>query len=251
VNASQEDRELSRLEASLGHVFERRVLLETALRHSSHANESGSGASNERLEFLGDAVIGLVIAHQLHDANPLWREGDLTRALSRLVDRSSLADAARRLNIGPFIQLGRTERQSHGEEKDSILADAMEAVIGAIYLDAGLERVISLAQRLFEEALSADAPVVDRDPKTRFQERVMKQRSVFPTYEHLSDTGIEGDPSRFRVRVLVGDDECASAEGRTKKAAERAAAEAAYEVVFGGAGPADRQTEESQHGEGS
>ena len=241
-----------RIEAALGHDFARPELLETALRHSSFAYEtraqqprlsSASSAaeakartreaetrpsqSNERLEFLGDSVVGLIVAEALYRAKPDWDEGQLTRAMHALVEGRALAELARSLNLGEALSLGRTERQSGGAEKTSILADAMEAVLGAFYLDAGLAPVASFVERVFADALAADAPVVARDPKTSLQERLMALDGAFPTYRLVRDSEIEGDEERFEVEALRGDTPIASGIGRTKRAAERAAAEAA------------------------
>jgi len=221
------------LEDALGHRFRDRALLERALTHASYAHEAVDGedaadiASNERLEFLGDAVIGLVVARLLFEAHPDWQEGDLTRALHACVDRRALARLARELALGERLRLGRTERRGEGAAKDSILADAMEAVIGALYLDGGLEPVEALARRVFAEALAAGAPRVGRDPKTALQERVMALRGVFPGYRLLADSGVEGDEERFRAEVRVEDEAWGSGAGRSKRRAERAAAEAA------------------------
>jgi len=218
---------LDELEKALGHRFRRRALLENALRHSSYAYEHEGAPSNERLEFLGDSVLGLCVAHALYAAKPEWAEGELTRALHALVDGRSLARLARSLELGSLLQLGRTERQSGGQEKNSILADAVEAVIGALYLDAGLQAVDAFVARSFAPALAADAAPVPRDPKTEFQERVMASEGEFPTYRLVRDSDIEGDDERFRVEVLVVGRRLAEGIGRTKRAAERSAAQAA------------------------
>lgn len=224
-----EESRLERLEEALGYCFEDRALLETALCHSSYAHETEGVASNERLEFLGDAVIGNVVAHLLFEAHPRWKEGDLTRALHRLVDKRALSALARRLGIGPYLRLGKTERRSAGEHKNTILADAMEALIGAMYLDGGMDPVAALACRAFSEALAANAPRVGRDPKTAFQERIMAATGEFPRYLTLEDSGVEGDDARFRVEVRVKGEAWAHGMGRTKRSAERAAAEQAIQ----------------------
>jgi ribonuclease-3 len=230
---SEEDDErrltLDRLESALGTTFRSRALLEEALRHSSYTHERAIRddvqlANNERLEFLGDSVLGLTVAHALYAANPEWREGDLSRALHVLVAGRSLTELAGRFEIGPMIQLGRTEQQSGGMEKPSILADAMEAIIGAIFLDRGLDAAVSFIEGAFGDALAADAPVVGRDPKTEFQERVMASEGQFPSYRLVADNQIEGDEMRFTVEVLVRDRSLAHGIGRTKRAAERLAA---------------------------
>ena len=225
---------LDRLEAVLGYRFGRRALLENALVHSSYAHEKstpGGGAvvHNERLEFLGDAVLGLAVADALYRAQPDWREGDLSRALHALVEGRSLSKLARSFELGSVIRLGRTEQQSGGEDKPSILENAMEAVIGAVYLDGGLDAVSALVERVFGEALAVDSPPVRRDPKTEFQERVMATHGEFPGYRLVSDSLVEGDERRFTVEVVVRGNALAQGVGRTKRSAERLAAAAALE----------------------
>jgi ribonuclease-3 len=219
---------LDALERALGHRFANRWLLETALTHSSHANEEGLEDDNERLEFLGDSVIGMVVAQLLYRAHPTWREGELTRALHQLVDRRALASLARDLGLGPHLRLGRTEQHSEGHGKSTILADAMEAVLGALYLDGGLDPVEQLVQTVFKDALRADAEPVELDPKTRFQEWVMAEFGVFPTYRIRSDSEIDGDDERFTSEILIGGRAVASGVGRSKREAERAAAAEAH-----------------------
>ena len=221
------DRHTSELEESLGYRFRDAGLLRMALRHSSYAHEQASGESNERLEFLGDAVVGLVVAHLLFQAHPDWEEGDLTRGLHSLVDRRALAELGRQLDLGPHLQLGRTEVQSQGHTKSSVLADATEAVLAAIYLDGGLEPVVTLTRRVFAAALEAGAPRVSRDPKTDLQERVMSRFGEFPSYELTNDSEVDEDPVRFTVRVKVAGEEWGEGAGRSKRLAERAAAEEA------------------------
>lgn len=215
---------LTGLERALGHPFERPELLATALRHTSFAHESGEGESNERLEFLGDSVLGLVVAHALFEAHPQWREGDLTRALHALVDARSLAQLGRDLELGPALALGRTERSSGGEEKPSILADAVEAVVGALFIDGGLPAVHRFVYARFAAALSEDAAPVARDPKTELQERAMAAAGCFPDYRVVADSGVEGDDRRFTVEVTLRGEALAQATDRTKRAAEREAA---------------------------
>ena len=230
-----EDRraQLDRLERTLGHRFDDRGLLEAALRQSSYAHErardsEGEGdpeqESNERLEFLGDAVLALVVAESLYAAKPDWREGDLTRALHRVVEGSSLASLATRLSVGPTLRLGRTEESSGGAEKPRVLEDAMEALIGAMYLDGGLDAVRTFVRSHFAEALAADAVRVERDPKTELQERLMRDIGEFPTYRLVGDSGIEGDDRRFSVEVVSRGAVLGSGTARTKRAAEKIAA---------------------------
>ena len=237
---SEEGREfgdLAELEAAIGHAFADRGLLERAVTHSSYANERGDVESYETMEFLGDSVIGLAVSHMLFEAKPAWTEGELTRALHGIVEGASLAEAARRLGVGAHLRLGRTERQSDGHEKDSILEDAMEAIFAAVYLDGGLPTVMRLARDLFGDALSADAPKVERHPKMRFNERVMQAHATVARYHTLVDTGVAEDEKRFEVAVEVEGREIARGRGRTKRAAETAAATSAYALLFGGEGP--------------
>lgn len=209
------------LAARLGHRFRDTALLETALVHASLAGETPGIESNERLEFLGDAVIDLVAAQLLYAAHPDWDEGTLTRARAALVNKTSLAALARELELGQFLRLGRTERKSGGAQKDTILADAFEAVVAALYLDGGVEPVARLAQRLYGDSLES-GPLAD--PKTRFQEWAHAQVRETPRYETVGDSGAEDDDHRFRVEVCVAGSVRGTGEGRSKPAAEREAA---------------------------
>jgi ribonuclease-3 len=215
---------LETFEAVLGYRFQDPSLLETALQHSSFANEAAGRTSNERLEFLGDSVLGLAVAQQLYEVHPSWPEGDLSRAYHSLVDQRALAGLGRRLGIGDHLRLGSTELQSKGREKASILEDAMEAVIGAVYLDGGLAPVVEFIRRVYSASLAADAAPVERDPKSRLNEWVHMQNGVFPIYECIDDTGVDGDESRFTSRVLIEDECWGEGRGRSKRSAERSAA---------------------------
>lgn len=219
---------LAALEERLGHRFGDSALLVTALTHASFAHELGEGRGNERLEFLGDAVLDLVVARLLYEAHPDWDEGQLTRTRAALVNGSALAGCARRLGLGAFIRLGRTERTSGGDEKESILANGFEAVLGALYLDAGPGPVERLVRRVFGDAIARGA---ERDPKTEFQEWAHARLRETPGYSLLADSGTEDDDQRFSVEVCVGGEAWGAGRGRTKRAAERAAARAALARV--------------------
>ena len=221
---------LDAIEAALDHRFGARRLLETALRHSSRAHEEGGVESNERLEFLGDAVLEIAVAELLYEAHPSWSEGDLTRGLHQLVDKASLAGLARGLGVGEHLRLGRTERQSSGHEKDSILADAMEALLGAMYLDAGLEPVRRLLLHHFAAAFAPDAPRARRDPKTELQERSMAEGGRLPRYQLVGDSGIDGDENRFTCEVRLDGEAVGRGVGRSKRVAERRAAAEALDA---------------------
>ena len=223
-----------KLEAALEYAFKDRRLLEQALRHSSFSHdqklagvEGESTANNERLEFLGDSVLAIVVAEALYAAKPEWQEGELTRALHSIVEGGSLAELGRRLGLGSALLLGRTEKSAGGGDKASILEDATEAVIGAMYLDGGLQAAQAFVNRVFAEALAADAIRVERDPKTELQETLMVSEGEFPTYRVKRDSEVEGDDVRFMIEVASKGAALAEGVGRTKKAAEKAAARSA------------------------
>ncbi len=219
------------LEKGLGHEFRDATLLAVALAHRSYAHEVDGGRGNERMEFLGDAALDLAVARLLYETHPDWSEGDLTRARAAAVNTRSLARCARALDIGAYARLGRTERKGGGAEKDRILANLFEAVVAALYLDAGIDPVLALVRRLFAELLVPGAAPLEADPKTRFQEWAHGARGATPRYVAVSDSGVENDERRFAVEVRIGGAACGRGEGRTKRAAERAAAESALEKL--------------------
>jgi len=217
--------DVAALEAALGHVFRDPSLAEMALRHASFSHETLALPDNERLEFLGDAVLGLAVAESLYRENPEWSEGALTRARAALVNRANLARCARELGLGALVRLGRTEQRSGGQGKETILANCFEAVLGAVYLDGGIDPAIALARRAVGPAgAPADAP---RDPKTAFQEWAHAHLHATPTYRTARDSGVEDDDARFTVEVRVGDAVFGAGTGRSKRVAERLAAEQA------------------------
>ncbi len=212
------------LEQALGYRFGDAGLLETALAHPSYAHEQDGSRGNERLEYLGDAVLDLAIAHLLFLEHPDWPEGDLTRARAGLVNQRALAEQARALALGSFVRLGRTEQRSAGENKDSVLANCLEAVLGAVYLDGGLEPALAVTRRLFG-AVVVETP--RRDAKTELQEWAHAEYRVTPSYVTVEDTGTEDDAERFTVAVSIGSERWGTGVGRSKRLAERAAAQAA------------------------
>ena len=227
--------ERAALEDVLGHRFSDPRLLDVALAHPSYAHEIDGSRGNERLEFLGDAVLDLAVARLLYDAHPEWSEGDLTRARAALVNSRTLAHWARELGVGAHARLGRTERKTGGAEKERILANVLEALLGALYLDAGLPPVTALAQRLFADLLVPGSDPLAADPKTRFQEWSHAEHGSTPRYVVASDSGVENDESRFRVDVRLLGEVWGQGTGRTKRSAERAAAEDALERLASGA----------------
>jgi ribonuclease-3 len=210
------------VKAGFGHWFADPGRLETALRH-----RSAGAPHNERLEFLGDAVLALLVAEALHERWPQADEGALTRARSALVRESNLAGIARGLGLGDRLQLGPGEMKSGGKHRDSILADALEAVVGAIYLDGGLEACRAVALPWFEAGLAAmPTGKVDKDPKTRLQEWLQARQWARPEYELVEARG--PDHSRhFRVRARAGEPLLeVEGEGTSLRNAEQASAEA-------------------------
>ncbi|MFZ5638423.1 MAG: ribonuclease III [Pseudomonadota bacterium] len=206
-----------------GHVFRDASLLERALTHRSAA-----AAHNERLEFLGDALVGAIVAEALYARWPKAAEGELTRARAELVRESSLAALARRLDLGGRILLGPGEMKSGGHRRDSILADAFEAVVGAIYLDAGFEACRAAVLPWFAEAIDALPPPhkLGKDAKTRLQEWLQARQLPLPTYTLLSESG-EEHAKIFRAECALGEPPLRrEGEAGSRRAAEQIAAEA-------------------------
>ncbi len=212
------------LSRAFGYEFRDRDTLLTALSHASYAHEMRGDRGNERLEFLGDAVLDLVVGEALYAAHPEWHEGQLTRARASLVRGDALAERARELALPALVKLGRTELRSGGAEKDSILANVFEAVIGALYLDGGLAPVQAYVTAWFtgdpQSSLVADA-------KTSFQEWAHAVLRATPSYHTVADSAIEDDIVRFTVEVRVAGEPWGTGTGRSKRLAERAAAAAA------------------------
>jgi ribonuclease III len=212
------------IHAALGYEFADRTLLDLALTHTSYSHENDGGRGNERLEFLGDAVLDLVVSQILYAVHPEWDEGDLTRTRAGLVNQRSLAEQARNLELGRFVKLGRTEMRSGGCEKDSILANCFEALVGAIYLDGGPAPVEEFVRRVYGSALAREAVRQRRDVKTEFQEWAHARFQQTPSYETVGDSGVDGDDARFAVEVSIGAEVWGRGVGRSKRLAEGTAA---------------------------
>jgi ribonuclease-3 len=237
-----EDALLGRLEGRLGHVFSDRALLRVALTHRSWAHEhaardgGGEGPSsyNERLEFLGDSVLGAAAAALLFERFADAREGELTRRRADLVCEKTLARVASALEIGPLLRLGRGEDRTGGREKPRLLASAFEACIAAIALDAGTEVALGVARRLLEGEIDALSPG-ERDFKSRLQEREQAAGRASPRYELRGSDGPEHERT-FRVAVVAEDGRAiGEGAGRSKSEAEQAAACAALGMDAAGA----------------
>lgn len=217
---------LTQLETAINYRFKNRRLLEEALTHRSFLNECGekSVRDNERLEFFGDAVIDFFLSHTLLERFPASREGELTRIRASLVDEEGLALLAAGIGLGRHLRLGRGEEKSGGREKRSILADAYEALLAAIYLDGGVLPVQALMENHFGPLLAKRAAVTaGRDFKTEFQELAQALRGVTPRYILTWTSGPDHDRS-FTVEAYVGEELMGEGSGRSKKEAEQAAA---------------------------
>lgn len=223
---------LAQLESALGHEFSDKAWLHAALRHRSYVAEMVDVESNERLEFLGDAVLSIVVTDCLFRTWPDKAEGPLAKARAAVVSAEYLAGLAARLGLGAHVRLGRGEDASGGREKPSILADAMEAVIGAVYLDGGLEAAERVVMPLVEERL-AEAVTGEgaKDHKTRLQEYSSARWATLPRYEVQ---GFGPDHAKeFTATVEVGGRVVGKGHGRSKKQAEQAAARNAWTEVRG------------------
>jgi len=221
----RQELDLPALERLVGHGFRDPGLLRQAVTHASLLQRRGdrSGTGYERLEFLGDRVLGLVVAELLFRAFPGEEEGALARRFAALVSRDGLARVAQRIGLGAFLRLGQGEQESGGRANPALLADACEAVIGALYLDGGLES----ARRFVEpnwEPLIAEEAQPPQDAKTALQEWAQGHGLPLPAYRLLNSEGPPHDP-RFTVEVRVADKGSATGAGRSKRVAEQAAAQ--------------------------
>lgn len=223
---------MKKLEAKLGYSFRDETLLRHALTHSSYANEHKSEGltSNERLEFLGDSVLGMVVADHLYRTHPDMPEGELTRTRAALVCEGSLYEIAKELELGDYLRLGRGEDAGGGRRRPSILADAVESVLAAVYLDGGIASARKIIQKL---VLNREVErAVDRDYKTALQELVQRKPGSAITYRLVRESG--PDHCRlFEMEVSIGDVPAGQGEGRTKKEAEQQAAKAAIAALKG------------------
>lgn len=220
---------MKELEEKLGYSFNDRNLLKTALTHSSYANEMKRDGveSNERLEFLGDSILGMIVARYLYDSYPGMQEGKMTKLRSELVCEQSLSSAAERLSLGDYLYLGKGEVQGGGRERPSLLADAVEAVLAAVTIDGGLVPARRIVQKYI---LSNSEEVKNHDYKTILQERVQRKSGRTFSY-HLIDEKGPDHLKEFTVEMRIGDRPVSLGRGKTKKEAEQAAAAAALECI--------------------
>jgi ribonuclease III len=225
--------ERGQLEAVLGHHFEHAERLERALTHRSH-RQNLARVDNERLEFLGDRVLGLVASEFLFQAFAEWDAGKLSKGLARLVSASSIYGAAKRLNLGMHLRLGAGEEKTGGREKKRLLADAYEAIVGAIYLDAGLFAAAAFLRRsLIDPALSAERGALERsDYKSALQEWFQQRALGTAEYRIRKESGPD-HAKTFEAEVWHSGRKLSSCEGRSKKEAEQAAAKRALQTLEG------------------
>ena len=225
---------LTKLEQGLGYTFRNKALLENALTHSSYANENRERhlPDNERLEFLGDSILGFVVAEYLYRNFPDKPEGELTRIRADLVCERNLAEAAATVELGSYLLLGHGEEQGGGRKRDSIVSDAMESVIAASFMDGGFAAAEEIIDRLILSNIPKGRPR-NFDYKTAFQELVQRKKDQQIDYELTGESGPDHD-KHFEVEVLLNGKAVGHGVGSSKKRAEQAAAEAAIEALFPG-----------------
>ena len=220
------------IEQFLQYEFNDKNLLQEALRHSSFVNELGEPQlrDNERLEFLGDAVLNLIVGHILMRCYPDLKEGDLSRSRANLVNENQLAKMARSFDLGLYIQLGKGEVQTHGREKSSILADTFEALMASVYLDGGFDAAYQIIETNFQPLIEhLHTAANNHDYKSQLQEKVQVDHGAMPEYSIMREDGPDHDKT-FRVALKVLDIET-QGSGKSKKTAEQDAARLALEIL--------------------
>ena len=210
--------QLKKLYKSLDYEFQNPELLIKALTHSSFQNKRKK-ENNERLEFLGDAVISLAVTHILMERFPRATEGEMSRFRASIVSENSLSSVATNLGVGEMLLLGKGEEKSGGREKDSILADALEAIFGALYLDAGFPRTLKIAKKIFSPLVD-NGEKMESDHKSRLQEMTQKLFGTLPEYRVIEE---KGPPHKkiFKMALFINKQLIAEAEGSSKKEAEQ------------------------------
>lgn len=213
----------------LGHRFDDSALLDQALTHRSAAN-----LNNERLEFLGDSVLGFIVSEQLWRTFPDANEGQLSRLRARLVKRDTLASIARELDLGSYLKLGAGELRSGGHSRDSILADSLEALIAAVYLDSGIQQARDMVLNLYRKRIEELSPETQgKDPKTRLQEYLQARQKSLPSYTIVNVSGEQHDQS-FDVECRLDDlDLVTRGSGGSRRKAEQVAASCMLDLLLG------------------
>ena len=223
---------INELEKAIGYQFRNITLLQNALSHSSYANERwhDSLKSNERLEFLGDSVLGMLVAEHLYRTFPDRLEGELTRMRADMVCEKTLAKVANRLDLGRHLMLGKGEESGGGRNRDSILADAVESVLAACYLDGGMDAAVQFVQKF----ILVNVPVTklhNADYKTALQELVQQKKNQVIAYRLVGESGPDHD-KQCRVELTINGETVGFGVGSSKKRAEQAAAQAAIEKLY-------------------
>ena len=233
TNQLLDEGQLDDLESVLGIEFRDKSLLELALTHQSYVNEHPNGppVSNERLEFLGDSIVGMVVADRLYSGAPDIPEGDLTVRRSQVIRRDTLATAARNIGLGEWLVMGKGEAAAGGSDRSSNLADTFEAVVGAVFVDRGYRQARAFVLRwlgdFVDEAISGETR---KDPKSLLQEYLQANGSKPPRYELISESGPPSDLV-FTIEVVIGSESIASGSGSRKIDAEREAASRAIQLL--------------------
>lgn len=226
-------KDLTRLEKALGHTFKKKALLKEAVTHKSYAHEKQGRCVlfNERMEFLGDSVLELIISEHLYYANLEYTEADLSKIKAYAVQESTLAEIAEKLDIGSHLLLGKGEERTGGREKPSLLANGFEAVLAAIYLDGGYERSKTFVlDQLKDKMDDFSNNKLVFDFKTQLQETAQAEFGILPTYATHKEEGPEHSKT-FEVKVFINDDFMGEGSGKTKKAGAQKAAEAALKKI--------------------
>ncbi len=226
-----DDRTRATVEAALGYTFKDAALVEQALTHRSLLAEHKAKASNEPLEFLGDAVLGFVVAEMLHRRDPLGAEGDKTRIRARLVSTPTLVGIGRSFDVGSLIKMSAGEEKNDGRTHEKVQEDAVEALIAAVYLDGGIEAARAVVTRLFEPRLN-EGSLATKDAKGALQEFLQARGFELPIYEIESLEGPQ-HRQRHRVKCVVSGEVLGRGEGPSRKKAELVAAEQALDVLKG------------------
>ena len=222
---------MEKLQENLGYKFNNKALLQNALTHSSFANEAHTSyGSNERLEFLGDAVLSVIVADYIYNNFAKLPEGELTKLRASLVCEKSLCAFSRQLGLGEYLRLGKGEAANGGAERPSILADAFEAILAAVYLDSGMEEAQKIVMRFVLEELKHTDDEVFKDYKTCLQEVIQRNPEERLSYVLIAESGPDHD-KRFTVEVHLNSNVLGTGVGKSKKLAEQAAAKEALELM--------------------
>ncbi len=229
----EERHQIKKLEKTIGYSFKKKEMLRRALTHKSYAHEQNWAPEeqNERLEFLGDAVLELAVSELLMERYPSFSEGDLSKLRASIVNEKQLADFAKKFEVGGYLYLGRGEEQTSGREKTSLLADAYEAILGGIYLDRGFKQAVQVIRDHYSKLLGTKPPEdFFQDHKTELQERCQSLFRAIPRYKLVAERGPDHDKT-FLVEIYIRNELMGAGTGHNKKEAEQLAAKEALEKL--------------------